>query len=270
VATGLGLPAWAGDERPSQVPTFTDVTVHDPSVVRVGADFYVFGSHLASARTRDGQHWTQVTTDTTAAQGNALVPDPQVQFQEALAWVGSNTFWAPDVIRLPDGRFYFYYCVGRLDAPVAALGVAVSSSITGPYTNLGVMRRSGAFGQPSDDGTNYDPTVHPNTVDPDVFFDRHGKLWMVYGSYSGGIFILEMNPATGFPLPNQGYGKKLIGGNHSRIEGAFVLYSPSPSTTTCSSPSAASTRTAATTSAWADPASPTGPTSTPPATTSRR
>src|SRR6187431_153343 len=85
VATGLGLPAWAGDERPSQVPTFTDVTVHDPSVVRVGADFYVFGSHLASARTRDGQHWTQVTTDTTAAQGNALVPDPQVQFQEALA-----------------------------------------------------------------------------------------------------------------------------------------------------------------------------------------
>ena len=57
--------------------------------------------------------------------------------QEALAWVGSNTFWAPDVIRLPDGRFYFYYCVGRLDAPVAALGVAVSDSITGPYTNVG-------------------------------------------------------------------------------------------------------------------------------------
>jgi arabinan endo-1,5-alpha-L-arabinosidase len=226
VATGLFPSAGAADSRASQVPTFTDVTVHDPSVVRVGADFYVFGSHLASARTRDGQHWTQVTTDTTAAQGNALVPDPQVQFQEALAWVGSNTFWAPDVIRLPDGRFYFYYCVGRLDAPVAALGVAVSSSITGPYTNLGVMRRSGAFGQPSDDGTNYDPTVHPNTVDPDVFFDRDGRLWMVYGSYSGGIFILEMNPATGFPLPNQGYGKKLIGGNHSRIEGAFVLYSP--------------------------------------------
>src|SRR6185503_8525832 len=86
--------------------------------------------------------------------------------------------------------------------------------------------RTGMFGQPSPDGTNYDPSVHPNTVDPDVFFDQAGKLWMVYGSYSGGIFILEMDPATGFPLPNQGYGKKLIGGNHSRIEGAFVLYSP--------------------------------------------
>ena len=195
-------------------------------MLRVGGDFYVFGSHLASARTQDWRHWTQVTTDTTAAQGNALVPDPQTQFQEALAWVGSETFWAPDVIQLADGRFYFYYCVGRLDAPVAALGVAVSDSITGPYTNIGVMLRSGMFGQPSPDGTNYDPTRHPNTVDPDVFFDQAGKLWMVYGSYSGGIFILELDPATGFPLPDQGYGKKLIGGNHSRIEGAFILYSP--------------------------------------------
>lgn len=212
--------------EPSRVPTFADVTVHDPAVVRVGDELYVFGSHLASAKTRDWRRWTQITTDTTAAQGNALVPDPRVQFQEALAWARSDTFWAPDVIRLRDGRFYFYYCVGRLDAPVAALGLAVSDSITGPYTNLGVMRRSGAFGMPSDDGTNYDPTVHPNTVDPDVFFDATGRLWMVYGSYSGGIFILEMDPATGFPLPGQGYGRKLIGGNHSRIEGASILYSP--------------------------------------------
>jgi beta-xylosidase len=226
VPFALAAPPRAAGAGSLEVPVFANVTVHDPSVVRVGADFYVFGSHLASARTRDGLRWTQVTTDTTAAQGNALVPDPQVQFQEALSWVGSNTFWAPDVIQLDDGRFYFYYCVGRLDAPVAALGVAVSDSITGPYTNIGVMLKSGMFGQPSPDGTNYDPTVHPNTVDPDVFFDQAGKLWMVYGSYSGGIFILELDRATGFPRPNQGYGKKLIGGNHSRIEGAFILFSP--------------------------------------------
>jgi beta-xylosidase len=222
----LVMPSLSAKPAPDEVPTFTDVTVHDPSVVRVGSDFYVFGSHLASARTKDGRRWTQITTDTTAAQGNALVPDPQTQFQEALDWVDSQTFWAPDVIQLDDGRFYYYYCVGRLDAPVAALGLAVSDSITGPYTNLGVILRSGMFGQPSHDGTNYDPTIHPNTVDPDVFFDQAGKLWMVYGSYSGGIFILELDRATGFPLPNQGYGKKLIGGNHSRIEGAFILFSP--------------------------------------------
>lgn len=41
-----------------------------------------------------------------------------------------------------------------------------------------------------------------------------------------GIFILEMDKKTGLPLPGQGYGKKLIGGNHSRIEGAYILYNP--------------------------------------------
>ena len=44
--------------------------------------------------------------------------------------------------------------------------------------------------------------------------------------YSGGIFILEMDAKTGKPLPNQGYGKKLTGGNHSRIEAPYMLYSP--------------------------------------------
>lgn len=78
----------------------------------------------------------------------------------------------------------------------------------------------------SNDGTPYDATKHPNVVDPHTFFDQNGKLWMVYGSYSGGIFILEMDKKTGFPLPGQGYGKKLIGGNHSRIEGAYILYHP--------------------------------------------
>ncbi|HET8970440.1 MAG TPA: LamG-like jellyroll fold domain-containing protein, partial [Candidatus Nanopelagicales bacterium] len=64
----------------------------------------------------------------------------------------------------------------------------------------------------------------PNVVDPDVFFDRSGKLWMVYGSYSGGIFILELDPATAKPFPGQGYGKHLWGGNHARIEGPAVMF----------------------------------------------
>jgi len=212
--------------EPPENPSFTDVTVHDPSVLKVGSLFYVFGSHLASARTSDWLRWTQVTTDTPPTGGNALVPNPQVELAEALAWVGAGgAFWAPDVIQLPDGRYYYYYCIGRLDQPRAALGLAVADDIDGPYTDLGIMLRSGPGGQP-DGIPSYDARIHPNTVDPDVFFDQDGKYWMVYGSYSGGIFILEMDPATGFPLPGQGYGKKLIGGQHSRIEGAFIVYSP--------------------------------------------
>jgi arabinan endo-1,5-alpha-L-arabinosidase len=47
---------------------------------------------------------------------------------------------------------------------------------------------------------------------------------MVYGSYSGGVFILAMDPTTGRPQPGQGYGKHLLGGDHARIEGPYVLY----------------------------------------------
>ena len=48
---------------------------------------------------------------------------------------------------------------------------------------------------------------------------------MVYGSYSGGIFILELDPESGFPYPGQGYGKKLMGGNHAGLK-TLYFYSP--------------------------------------------
>jgi len=220
----LVLAAAAGLRAPAATPTFTNVSVHDPSVVRDGSKYYVFGSHLASASSPDLMHWTQLSTS--AAAGNPLVPKPAVEFKEALAWAGTTTFWAPDVVKLADGRYSFYYCACKGDSPRSALGIAVAGSITGPYVNQQIILKSGMWNQVSPDGTIYDATKHPNVVDPAVFFDATGRLWMVYGSYSGGIFILQLDPKTGVPKAGQGYGRKLIGGNHARIEGAYVLYSP--------------------------------------------
>jgi len=223
IVAGVGAIAARAALGPDH-PTFTEVTVHDPSVVRDGGTFYVFGSHLASARSTDLMHWVQISTS--PAVGNALVPNPAVEFQAALAWAQTDTFWAPDVIRLPDGKYYFYYCACQGTSSRSALGLAVADQITGPYRNVGIMLESGMWGQPSPDGQIYDNAIHPNTVDPSVFFDQTGKYWMVYGSYSGGIFILAMDPATGQPIPGQAYGKKLIGGNNSTIEGPYIIYSP--------------------------------------------
>ena len=40
----------------------------------------------------------------------------------------------------------------------------------------------------------------PNAIDPTIFYNSNGKqLFMTYGSWSGGIFILEINKATGKP-----------------------------------------------------------------------
>lgn len=204
------------------VQPLLSASVHDPSVIRVGDTYYIFGSHLAAAKSSDLRNWQ--TIERRVHDGNRLIPNVYVELAEVFAWAQTDTLWAPDVVQLSDGRFYMYYCACRRDSPLSALGVAVADQIEGPYKHLGIMLYSG--GLRAADGSLYDAAKHPNVVDPHVFFDAVGKLWMVYGSYSGGIFILEMDPETGFPLPDQGYGKRLAGGNHSRIEGPYVLYNP--------------------------------------------
>lgn len=213
-----------GSAHAQGAPTFTNVAVHDPSIVPGGGAFWVFGSHLAAARTYDGLNWQLMASGVN--QANPLFNDVTKELAEALAWAQTDTLWAPDVVQLADGKFYMYYNACKGDSPRSAMGLAVADRIEGPYVNKGIFLKSGMWGLPSEDGSVYDAQRHPNVVDPNTFFDAQRNLWMVYGSYSGGIFILKMNPATGFPLPGQGYGKRLMGGNHARIEGAYVLYSP--------------------------------------------
>lgn len=204
-------------------PVYQNVSVHDPSIIKTDNKYYIFGSHLASAKSDDLMTWSQVSSG--VSEGNVLIPNVQEELEETLTWAQSDTLWAPDVIQLADGKYYMYYDACRGDSPLSALGIAVSDNIEGPYKNAGVILKSGMTGV-GDDGEIYDATQKPNVVDPDVFFDKKGRLWMVYGSYSGGIFIMELDTTTGFPLPDQGYGKKLLGANHARIEGPYMLYSP--------------------------------------------
>lgn len=212
-------PAAASDRS---APTFTDATVHDPSVVVADGEIWAFGSHLQVARTDDLLHWEQVAAGVNA--DNPIFEDVTTELAETFEWAQTDTLWAADVIQLGDGRFYMYYNACKGDSPRSAMGVAVADSVDGPYEDLGIFLRSGMWDQPSEDGAVYDARVHPNAVDPDTFYDADGRLWMVYGSYSGGIFILEMDPETGFPVPGQGYGTHLLGGNHSRIEAPNVMY----------------------------------------------
>lgn len=224
---GSGGTSGGGTTTPpagGQIPlTFANVSVHDPSVIEVDGTYYIFGSHLAAAKSTDLMNWTSIANGVTAA--NPLFTNVVAELKDTFAWSQVTDLWAPDVVRMADGRFYFYYDSCKGDSPVSALGVAVADSVTGPYVNRQILLRSGMWGQISEDGVSvYDARVHPNVVDPQTFFDRNRNLWMVYGSYSGGIFILAMDPDTGLPRPGQGYGKRLLGGNHARIEGPYVLY----------------------------------------------
>ena len=212
-----GLAEGTEAEEVVKPPRISSVSVHDPSVIRAeDGTFYIFGSHMAAAKSDDLINWKLISKD--AQQGCTLVENVQEQMKEALSWARTTTFWAPDVQQLPDGRYAMYYCTCEGSSPLSALGLAIADSPEGPYVNQGVFLKSGMAG--------YNATYYPNVVDPCAFFDKDGRLWMVYGSYSGGIFILEMDPATGLPLEGQNYGTKLLGKNHARIEGPYILYSP--------------------------------------------
>ena len=167
----LGLLAGAGAQAQATFtpPAFSNVAVHDPAIVRANGQFYVFGSHLAAARSPDLMRWTGIASGVNA--GNPLFNNVTVELGEALAWAQTDTLWAPDVIRLADGKYYMYYNACKGDSPRSALGVAVADRIEGPYVNQGIFLKSGMWGLPSEDGTVYDARKHPNTVDPSVFFD---------------------------------------------------------------------------------------------------
>ena len=105
---------------------YNDTAVHDPSVVRADdGSFYVIGSHLAMAHSDDLVTWTSLNTEIPAAPGpnsdpaSTLFDTYATEAAGGIAyvggWVGS---WAGDIIKLADGRWYFYYdhCANPADA----------------------------------------------------------------------------------------------------------------------------------------------------------
>ena len=190
-------------QDPIHRPLFTkNASVHDPSVIRVGDTYYVFGSHLAAAKSDNLMTWTQISTNT---RRNTLISNVFEEMEEALEWAQTNTFWAPDVIQLEDGRFYFYYCTCEGSKPLSALGVAVSDSIEGPYENLGVFLKSGMSG--------ISPTAHritqtaiPMPLTLMYSLTKTACCGWCTGPIPGHLH-LEDGSGNRVSLPGQGYGK---------------------------------------------------------------
>ncbi|AGB41660.1 beta-xylosidase [Halobacteroides halobius DSM 5150] len=201
------------------------VAVHDPMIIKDKGTYYVFGSHLGAAKSDDLIHWKSISNGFTV--DNPIIPNPEQELKEALEWPepDAESTWAKSPIKL-NGKYYLYFSSSTWGAIRSAIGLAIAKNIEGPYEYQGLVIKSYKKGQENLEGVSHNPNVHPNAIDPQVFFDDQGKLWMTYGSYAGGIHILEMNSQTGKPYPNQGYGKRILGGNEAPIEGSYIQYNP--------------------------------------------
>lgn len=199
-------------------PEFADVSVHDPSVIKADDTFYIIGSHMQFAKSQDLMKWEQISN---SVSEDTLFENIREELAEEFEYAQTDTLWASDIQQFKNGKYYLYYCLCQGTSPLSVMGVAVSDSIEGPYEKVESFLYSGTSPQ---FGEAYNTAIHPNAIDPHVFYDNEGKLWMVYGSYSGGIFILEMDDETGLPKDRNSYGTHLMGGNHSRIEAPYIQY----------------------------------------------
>jgi beta-xylosidase len=120
-------------------PTFKEVSVHDPSIMKANGTYYIIGSHMGAAKSNDLMNWNSISG---SVSNTKLFNDVKKDLAEALSWGQSDTFWAGDWIKLADGRYYMYYCVCRGDSPQSTIGYAVADKPEGPYKNLGMLLKS--------------------------------------------------------------------------------------------------------------------------------
>lgn len=193
---------------------------------------------------------------------------------DAQAWAGAyggdynigGNLWAPDVIWNEQlGKWCQYLSVNG-PSFASVIIMLTASNIEGPYTYQGPVVYSG-FGNTGVAALSWKNTDVPlvlgdavttlpsrynismgdwawqwlNCIDPCVFYDQDGKLWMVYGSWFGGLWMLELDEATGLrdydvqygsDYASKGrnvtrdpyYGIKVHGGHWVSGEGPYIEY----------------------------------------------
>ncbi len=231
-------------------------SVHDPSII-TGEDgsYYIFGSHMAAARSMDLRDWKSFADGVGGRNplfSNLFTGDEYPAF----SYVGKNSdgwysVWAPDVIyNKAMGKYVMYFCTTSTYI-MSNLCFATADNIEGPYEYQDTFLYSGFIRSNlkqtnfldyvdkseldtyTKSGLGFNNQYWPNCIDPTVFYDKDGRMWMTYGSWSGGIFLLEIDEETGYPIhpekdeENQVdpyYGRRLVGGYHQSIEGPYILY----------------------------------------------
>lgn len=150
-------------------------------------------------------------------------------------WLSGNQ-WAPDIIYNPYMGKWCVYLSLNGDNWASVIVLLTSDSPKGPFSYEAPIVFGGFNGQSySGKSVNYKDTdlelvlgeleslpsryntkrwgdLWPNCIDPCVFFDMDYNLWMAYGSWSGGIFMLKLDRETGLRDYTTTYDSKTYNG----------------------------------------------------------
>ncbi len=209
------------DARLPRTPNFgSGAAVHDPSVFKDDdGTYYAFGSHFAVAKSDDLITWSQVQGDCqNNPAGNKLfggkINEVLADTIAALNVQGNLDAWAPDVVK-HGNKYYMYYSVSTFATNRSLIGRVEATNVTGPYSNNTILLKTGNSGE-------------PNAIDPNIFTDKDGKMWMIYGSHFTGIYTIELETSGDkFGLPKyEGIGDHLWASWKEVVEGPYMFYNP--------------------------------------------
>jgi arabinan endo-1,5-alpha-L-arabinosidase len=161
-----------------------EARVHDPStIVKCKDEYWVFatGRGVSSLHSKDLVQWER---------GPVVFPQPPAWITQVVP-TQKGYFWAPDVL-WHDGCYLLYYAVSAFGKRTSAIALATNPTLDPAdpayhWTDRGVVIQTSE----RDDF---------NAIDPSVFHDTDGKLWLAFGSFWRGIKLIELDPATGLRL----------------------------------------------------------------------
>lgn len=173
---------------------------------------------------------------------------------------GSNSYnidgnmWAPDVIWNKAMQKWCMYLSINGENWYSSIILLTADNIEGPYRYQGPVVISGFHTGNAYKDTDLELVLgpldklpsrynapwastskvsFPNNIDPCVFYDEKGNLWIAYGSWSGGIFMLELDEETGLRDYDITYsttggdpyfGKRIAGGFYVSGEAPYIEY----------------------------------------------
>ena len=214
----------------------------------------------SNAANKDAFTTPQVTT---VKKGGVDVSLPQFNAVNWSAKGGKSynvdgNMWAPDVIYNKVMNKWCMYLSINGDSWYSSIILLTADKITGPYRYQAPVVISGFKNGTEFKDTDLELVIGsqstlpsryatgskwgdrwPNNIDPCVFYDEEGKLWMSYGSWSGGIWMLELDENTGlrdydveYSLTGTGngitedpyFGKKIAGGYYVSGEASYIEY----------------------------------------------
>jgi arabinan endo-1,5-alpha-L-arabinosidase len=158
-----------------------DTGAHDPTLLIDGPRWLVFTTGKGVQRlesTDQGKTWRRLVPVFKEAPG---------WWAEAVPGQKALDVWAPKVFQHA-GRTWLLYSISTFGKNRSAIGLASSDRPDGgDWRDDGLVVQSVA-------------TDNFNAIDPDLFVDRDGTLWMSYGSFWGGLRLTQLDAETLKPI----------------------------------------------------------------------